>query len=114
MQSQEEPLDLKKVLLNQLFYISHPSVSTLECSLNLKCFCFGSENLFEKITNEIVEMVKCNPEQVKIKNKIFTILFKDVAAMKLLNILFKENTDHVLYPIYKNWLKGSEWLSVIF
>jgi hypothetical protein len=52
MQSREEPpLDLKKVLLNQLFYISHPSVSALECGLNLKYFCFGSENLFEKIAN---------------------------------------------------------------
>lgn len=114
MQSQEEPLDLKKALLNQLFYISHPSVSTLECSLNLKYFCFGSENLFEKITKEIIEMVKCNPEQVTIKNKIFTILFKDVAAIKLLNILFKGNTDHALYQIYKNWIKGSEWLSMTF
>ena len=114
MQSQEGPLDLKKVLLNQLFYISHPSLSTLECSLNLKCFCFGSDNLFENITNEIVEMVKCNPEQVKINNKTFTVLFKDVAAMKLLNILFKENTDHALYQIYENWVEGFEWLSMTF
>ena len=138
---------LDKLLLERLVYVSHPSVSGLECSINLYkwslfevlqgqeklvpavgfgqrpkldprgnkegCIVGGSKrnDLFYNIASEIIEMTNVNPKQVKINISTYSILFKDVAAMKLLNVLFKYNKGHALYPIYLKWLEGSEWMS---
>jgi hypothetical protein len=53
--------------------------------------------------SEITDLVGLNHKQIKINYDTYSILFKDVAAMKLLNLLFKENKDHALYPIYLQW-----------
>jgi hypothetical protein len=102
---------IDKLLLERLIYVSHPSISTLECSINLyKWSVFevlksraDPKTIFFNIVSEIVELVGLNHEQIKINYDTCSILFKDVAAMKLLNILFKENKDHALYPIYLQW-----------
>ena len=53
--------------------------------------------------SEIAELINLNRKQIKTNYYTFSILFKDVAAMKFLNFLFKENKDHALYPIYLQW-----------
>jgi hypothetical protein len=110
---------LDKVLLERLVYISHPSISNLECSINLYKWSFFEvlknradlKLIFYNVASEIIEMTNSNPSQVKINYYTYSILFQHVAAMKLLNLLFKHNKDHALYPIYLKWLEGSEWMS---
>lgn len=112
-------ITLDKVLLERLVYVSHPSISNLECSINLYKWKFlealktrvDPKTLFYNIASEIVKMVKCNPKQIKINYYTCSILFQDVAAMKLLNFLFRDNKNHTLYSIYLKWLEGSEWMS---
>ena len=120
---------LKEMLRERIFYISHPSLSNLECSINLSqkssidaLWPFGPQGVicaigtndrnifFEETVKEILVLGNFNPKQIEIRDKSQTILFKDVAAMKLLNIIFKDNEDHALYPIYLKWIDGSEWM----
>lgn len=123
---------LKEMLRKRIFYISHPSLSNLECSINLNLsqkrsgidtlWPFGPQDVicaygtndrnifFEETVKEILVLGNFNPKQIEIRDKSQTILFKDVAAMKLLNIIFKDNEDHALYPIYLKWIDGSEWM----
>jgi hypothetical protein len=100
---------ISSLILDRLFYISHPSISTLECSINLNV---GAGNaLFDGMANEIISLGSFNPEQIELRAKTFSVLFKDVAAMKLLNIIFKGHSNHALYPIYLKWIEGSEWMA---
>lgn len=107
-------ITLDKILLERLVYISHPSTSNLECIINLYKWSFfemlqnRSDNqkvLFYDVASEIVAMTNLNPVEVKINYYTYSILFKNVAAMKLLNILFKDNKEHSLYPLYLKWLR---------
>jgi hypothetical protein len=105
---------LLSMLRDRLFYVSHPSLSTLECSINLKTHSkkeIEPQIFFEQTVEEILKLANFNLKQIEAKNKTFSLLFKDVAAMKLLNIIFKDQQDHPLYPIYLNWIEGSEWMS---
>jgi len=112
---------LKDMLRDRLFYISHPSLSSLECSINLKLCNNCPEDkdglqipedvFFEETVREILSLANFNPKQIEKKNRTWSLLFKDVAAMKLLNIIFKGHEDHALYPIYLKWIDGSEWMS---
>jgi hypothetical protein len=103
---------LLSMLRDRLFYVSHPSLSTLECSINLKTKKeIEPQIFFEQTVEEILKLANFNLKQIEAKNKTFSLLFKDVAAMKLLNIIFKDQQDHPLYPIYLNWIEGSEWMS---
>lgn len=111
---------VQTMLLNRLIYISHPSTSYIECAINLYKWPISDmllteqtnvKTLFYNIAQEILEMSNCNPKQVNIKYETYSILFKDVAAMKFLNIIFKGNENHALYKIYLKWLEGSEWMS---
>lgn len=105
------PKELKELICDRLFYISHPSISSLECSINLNISTRIDKNLFfETTTKEILKLADFNPKQIEIRSKYYTILFKDIAALKLLNIIFKDNTNHVLYPIYLKWIGKFEWL----
>lgn len=104
---------LKEMLRERIFYISHPSLSNLECSINLNLSQKSSIDrniFFEETVKEILVLGNFNPKQIEIRDKSQTILFKDVAAMKLMNIIFKDNEDHALYPIYLKWIDGSEWM----
>jgi hypothetical protein len=101
---------LKNLVLNRMFYISHPSLASLECTIN---FLNYSEELFNHIFLEIIKWADFNPKQVEKKYSSFSITFKDVAAMKLLNIIFKGQEDHALYKIYQKWLGGSEILCLM-
>jgi hypothetical protein len=65
---------------------------------------------FEETCQKILALSNFNHKQIEKRKDIKTILFKDVAAMKILNIIFRSNEDHALYPIYLNWINGSEWL----
>jgi hypothetical protein len=106
---------LKEILSERLFYVSHPSLSNLECSINLNLSqriipSIDKNIFFEETVKEILELGNFNHKQIDKRDKSQTILFKDVAAMKLLNIIFKDNENHALYPIYLKWIDGSEWL----
>lgn len=103
--------DLHALLLDRLFYISHPSMSSLECSINLNNCSIGSEEVFNSIVQEIMQLASFNPKQVKKIFKTFSVIFKDVAALKLLNVLFKGHEDHALFPLYTKWLSGGEWMA---
>ena len=119
---------LKTMMRQRLFYISHPSTSGLECSINLNNCCIGSKDLFDNISKEILDLGIFNPKQIEKNYKTFSLLFKEVAAMKILNLLFKQEKDldnsgscedfpdqyHPLYKIYLKWLKGSEWMANYF
>lgn len=103
---------LLSILRDKLYYISHPSVSSLECSINLSMCEMFSHSAFEDTVQEILTLANFNPKQIELKEKNFTLLFKEVAAIKLLNLLFKDNSDHALYPIYLKWIDGSEWMKI--
>jgi hypothetical protein len=105
---------LLSMLRDRLFYVSHPSLSTLECSINLNALSnkeIEPQIFFEQTVEEILKLANFNLKQIETKNKTFSLLFKDATAMKLLNIIFKDQQDHPLYPIYLNWIEGSEWMS---
>ena len=100
---------ISSLTLDRLFYISHPSLSNLECSINLN---IGVDNaFFDEVVNEILSLGNFNLEQIEKREKTFSVLFKGVAAMKLLNIIFKGQSNHALYPIYLKWIEGSEWMA---
>lgn len=103
--------DLHTLLLNRLFYISHPSLSSLECSINLSNCSIGSEEAFNSLIQEILQLANFNHKQVEKVFKTFSIVFKDVAALKLLNILFKGHENHALFPLYLKWISGTEWMA---
>ena len=71
-----------------------------------------SHSAFEDTVQEILTLANFNPKQIELKEKNFTLLFKEVAAIKFLNLLFKDNSDHALYPIYLKWIDGSEWMKI--
>jgi len=108
---------IQSMLLDRLLYISHPTISCVECSINLYkwpvTLLLAGQNdprtIFYDISTEIIQMVGANPQQTEIKYQTCSILFKGVSAMRLLNMLFKGNEDHALYPIYVKWLEGSKW-----
>lgn len=102
---------LKALICERLFYISHPSISNLECTINLKTITVDE---FQLTVQQIILLGNFNLTQIIVKDKLMTITFKDVAAIKLLNIIFKDNDYHPLYPIYKKWIDGSEWISKVF
>ncbi len=94
--------DLRNMLLNKLFYISYPTQnSRLECSIN---FYPTKPILFEDIVEKILSMDNFNPENITKNYKTGIVTFKDTSAIKLLNIIFKDNENHVLYPIYNKWI----------
>jgi DNA-binding transcriptional regulator WhiA len=97
---------ISSLILDRLFYISHPSLSNLECSINLNVAVDNA--FFDKMVNEILSLDNFNLEQIEKREKTLSVLFKGVAAMKLLNIIFKGQSDHALYPIYLKWIEGSE------
>lgn len=101
---------LKKLALHRMFYISHPSLASLECTMN---FLNYSEDIFNFIFSEMLKLANFNPEEVEKNYSSFSISFKDVAAMKLLNIIFKDNEDHALHKLYQKWLGKSEILRLI-
>lgn len=116
LSSKKSSKALMEMIRDRLFYISHPSSSSLECSINLKLkknilkVLIEEDLIFEEIIKEILLLADFNPKQIEKKYKTQTILFKDVAALKLLNIIFKNNEDHALYPIYSKWIDGFEWM----
>lgn len=108
----KEEIDQKKLkttLRDRIFYISHPSISDLECSINLKIFS-SNYTTFNTVVKTILLMGDFNLLQVQLNSKTFSLLFKDVAALKLLNILFKGQFNHPLYPNYLQWVGGSNLL----
>ena len=101
---------LLNLLTNKVFYISHPSISSLECNVSLKGPHVDTA-LFILLVDEILKLSRFNPIDIKIDFKTFSLQFKDVAAMKLLNLIFKDRFDHALYPLYYKWIEGAEWMS---
>lgn len=110
MDSTGDNKSLKTMLRDRLLYISHPSISNLECSINLKIFN-ANYTLFDTVVRNILLLTTFNPEEVSLNPKTFSLVFKDVAAMKLLNIIFKDNENHPLYPNYLHWIGGSDLLT---
>jgi hypothetical protein len=108
--SEEEKLkNTKTMLRSRLFYMSHPSLSSLECSINLSNLKDPLE-FFQKVLY-ILSLENFDLKQIEIKDGSFSVLFKEVSALKLLNLILKEETDHPLYPIYLNWINGAEWMA---
>jgi len=101
---------LLNLLTNKVFYISHPSISSLECNVSLKGPHVDTA-LFILLVDEILKLSRFNPIDIKIDFKTFSLQFKDVAAMKFLNLIFKDRFDHALYPLYYKWIEGAEWMS---
>ena len=101
---------LLNLLTNKVFYISHPSISNLECNVSLKGPHVDT-SLFILLVDEILKLSRFNPTDIKIDRKTFSLQFKDVAAMKFLNLIFKDRFDHALYPLYYKWIEGAEWMS---
>ena len=114
-ESVTKSVTIKRTLLNLLtdkvFYISHPSISScLECNVSLKGPHVDTA-LFILLVAEILKLSRFNLIDIKIDYKTFSLHFKDVAAMKLLNLIFKDRFDHALYPLYYKWIEGAEWMS---
>jgi hypothetical protein len=103
---------LLNLLTDKVFYISHPSISSLECNVSLKGPHVDTA-LFILLVAEILKLSRFNLIDIKIDYKTFSLHFKDVAAMKLLNLIFKDRFDHVLYPLYYKWIEGAEWMSKV-
>ena len=101
---------LLNLLTNKVFYISHPSISNLECNVSLKGPHVDT-SLFILLVDEILKLSRFNPTDIKIDRKTFSLQFKDVAAMKLLNLIFKDSFDNALNPLYYKWIEGAEWMS---
>ena len=101
---------LLNLLTDKVFYISHPSISSLECNVSLKGPHVDTA-LFILLVAEILKLSRFNLIDIKIDYKTFSLHFKDVAAMKLLNLIFKDRFDHALYPLYYKWIEGAEWMS---
>lgn len=101
---EEVPIQaLTKFLLERLFYISHPSVSQLECVIKLFPIINTNSPILYRIASEIVEMSGTNPEHVHLNPRTLSILFKGASAMKLLRFLFDGHEEHALYTIYFKW-----------
>lgn len=101
---------LLNLLTDKVFYISHPSISSLECNVSLKGPHVDTA-LFILLVAEILKLSRFNLIDIKMDYKTFSLHFKDVAAMKLLNLIFKDRFDHALYPLYYKWIEGAEWMS---
>lgn len=101
---------LLNLLTDKVFYISHPSISSLECNVSLKGPHVDTA-LFILLVAEILKLSRFNLIDIKIDYKTFSLHFKDVAAMKLLNLIFKDRFNHALYPLYYKWIEGAEWMS---
>ena len=95
---------LKSVMLERLFYISHPEISSLECSINLNNTSVDPDELFNNIIAEITSIDSFNRKEISINLKVFTLSFVGESALKLLRLLLDENPDHALYPLYSGWL----------
>jgi hypothetical protein len=91
---------LKPLILKRLFYISHPTISDLECTINLNNF---SKAFFSIIVQDIITMTNFNHENITIQKEKLSITFKSTAALKLLYFVFKDHEDHPLYPLYCKW-----------
>lgn len=100
---------LLNLLTDKVFYISHPSISSLECNVSLKGPHVDTA-LFILLVAEILKLSRFNLIDIKIDYKTFSLHFKDVAAMKLLNLIFKDRFNHALYPLYYKWIEGAEWV----
>jgi len=115
----------KSDILKNLLYISHPSISNLKCSINLRYFLISIleetdlekiknkkilYDMFDTIINKILTLAYFNHEQIHKNYKKFIITFENVAAIKLLNIIFKGKENHALYQLYTKWINGSEWM----
>ena len=65
---------------------------------------------FDTIVNKVLSLCSFAPDQVIKSYTRYSLMFKDVAAIKLLAMLFKDHKDHALYPLFNNWVNGSEWM----
>lgn len=101
---------LLNFLTDKVFYISHPSISSLECNVSLKGPHVDTA-LFVLLVAEILKLSRFNLIDIKIDYNTFSLHFKDVAAMKILNLIFKDRFGHALYPLYYKWIEGAEWMS---
>ena len=105
---------LTSILRERLFYISHPSVAKrVECAINLQPILMhiniNTLDRFNDLVEEILSLGDFNFKNIEKNFKSYTVIFKDVEAMKFLALLFKGHEYHVLYPLYLKWLKGSVW-----
>lgn len=101
--------NLKIMLRNKLIYISYPSLcDNLECTINLLSLTKDDDQtiFFEETVEKILFMDNFNLYDVIKNYKTYSITFKNTSAMKLLNIIFKDHKNHVLYPIYHKWING--------
>lgn len=90
------------ILANKIVYISHPQISSLECTIGLmSCVTLESGQrdsiLFEQIANEIETIFNIPFER---NRKNFSLTFKDEHAMFCLNKLIGSKTNHPLHPLY--------------
>jgi hypothetical protein len=107
---------LTSILRERLFYISHPSISKrVECAINLQPILMhiniDTIDRFNDLAEEILSLGDFNFRNVEKNFKSYTVIFKDIEAMKFLALLFKGHEYHVLYPLYLKWLKGSAWMN---
>lgn len=122
----DEDDHIKTLLLESITYMSHPSLSCLECSINLKRLVSPlfltkkelqategveqAESTFNIIADKVISMETFNPTQIIKNYKLYSLMFKDVAAIKFLKLLFKDHKNHALYQLYIKWVSGSEWM----
>lgn len=97
--------DLTTILIetisNNIHYISHPSLTPhLECVLNLTQLSSSDHILFNKISDEIQELLNISFTR---NHELFSIFLKGDDAKKLLTLIFKKNTDHPLYSLWQSW-----------
>jgi hypothetical protein len=93
------------ILANKIVYISHPQISSLECTIGLmSCVTLesghraeGASILFEQIANEIETIFNIPFER---NRKNFSLTFKDEHAMLCLNKLIGSKTSHPLHSLY--------------
>lgn len=96
--------EIISILANKIVYISHPQISSLECTIGLlSCVTLesghraeGASIQFEQIADEIETMFNIPFER---NRKTFSLTFKDEHAMNCLNKLIGSNTTHPLHSL---------------
>jgi len=99
--SQEEIRTKSLVYLRkQIFYISDPTLSKIECNINLMQVTRGCLPLFYMIIEEIKDLIQISFTP---NIKVFTLEFKGSNAFQILTLLLKDQYDHTLYSLYQRW-----------
>jgi hypothetical protein len=99
----------RSALLDGLHYISHPSTSKVECTINFASLLRNEPQnykvaILKTVASKILAIDDTiDGSQITLSFQNVSFTFREDAALKIMNVVLKDKVYHALYPIFTKW-----------